>query len=490
MIVFSPGWDEFHSAFLNWDVFKASFPDIAHAFLLNVKIFCIAEPIILVLALVVAVVRGLPGPVFAPLRGLAIAYADVFRGVPTILVILMLGFGMPALGLSWIPTSETFWGIVALVLVYTAYVSEVYRAGLESVHPSQEAAARSLGLTRFQGLRYVIVPQAVRRVIPPLAERLHRAPEGHGARQRDRRRRGAPAGLDRGGGVVQLHALRGGGGALRRDHDPAHAVHGLPDRPRAVAPAVGGGRSMTALALENVHKSFGEHEVLKGIDLAVEEHEVVCLIGASGSGKSTLLRCVNLLEPIDEGRIVIGGREITAPGVDVNAVRRGIGIVFQAFNLFPHMTVLANVTLGPRKALKLPRDEAEQEALELLDRFGLAGRRDDYPDRLSGGQQQRVAILRALAMRPKLLLLDEVTSALDPELVGEVLSLVRELADGGMTMVVATHEMAFAREVANRVCFLDAGRILESGPPAEIFSAPKEPRTQQFLARIVAAGRL
>jgi polar amino acid transport system ATP-binding protein len=247
---------------------------------------------------------------------------------------------------------------------------------------------------------------------------------------------------------------------------------------------------MTALVLENVHKSFGEQEVLKGIDLAVEEHEVVCLIGASGSGKSTLLRCVNLLEPIDEGRIVVDGREVTAPGVDVNAIRRGIGIVFQAFNLFPHMTVLANVTLGPRKALKLPRKEAEQEALELLDRFGLAGRRDDYPDRLSGGQQQRVAILRALAMRPKLLLLDEVTSALDPELVGEVLSLVRELADGGMTMVVATHEMAFAREVANRVCFLDAGQILESGPPAEIFSAPKEPRTQQFLARIVAAGRL
>ena len=247
---------------------------------------------------------------------------------------------------------------------------------------------------------------------------------------------------------------------------------------------------MSALALENVHKSFGEHEVLKGIDLAVEEHEVVCLIGASGSGKSTLLRCVNLLEPIDEGRIVVDGREVTAPGVDVNAVRRGIGIVFQAFNLFPHMTVLANVTLGPRKALKLPREEAEQEALELLDRFGLAGRRDDYPDRLSGGQQQRVAILRALAMRPKLLLLDEVTSALDPELVSEVLQLIRELAEGGMTMVVATHEMSFARDLADRVCFLDAGVILEEGRPEQIFSAPREPRTQQFLARIVAAGRL
>jgi polar amino acid transport system ATP-binding protein len=247
---------------------------------------------------------------------------------------------------------------------------------------------------------------------------------------------------------------------------------------------------MTALTIENLHKSFGKAEVLKGIDLAVEEHQVVCLIGASGSGKSTLLRCVNLLEPIDEGRIVVHGQEITAPGVDVNKVRRGIGIVFQAFNLFPHMSVLSNVTLAPRKALRLSRAEAEAEALELLGRFGLADRGDDYPDRLSGGQQQRVAILRALAMKPKLLLLDEVTSALDPELVGEVLELVRELAAGGMTMVVATHEMGFARELADRICFLDAGVILEEGPPAEIFSEPKEPRTQQFLARIVAAGRL
>jgi polar amino acid transport system ATP-binding protein len=229
---------------------------------------------------------------------------------------------------------------------------------------------------------------------------------------------------------------------------------------------------------------------LRGIDLEVAEHEVVCLIGASGSGKSTLLRCVNLLETIDDGRIVVHGQDLDGPKVDVNEVRRSIGIVFQAFNLFPHKTVLANLTLGPRKALKLPRAEAEERAVELLGRFGLADRRDDYPDRLSGGQQQRVAILRALAMRPRLLLLDEVTSALDPELVGEVLELVRELAAGGMTMVVATHEMGFARELADRVCFLDAGVILEQGPPAEIFSAPKEPRTQQFLARIVAAGRL
>jgi polar amino acid transport system ATP-binding protein len=229
---------------------------------------------------------------------------------------------------------------------------------------------------------------------------------------------------------------------------------------------------------------------LKSIDLEVAEHGVVCVIGASGSGKSTLLRCVNLLEPIDEGRIVVEGRDVTAPGVDANEVRRGIGIVFQAFNLFPHMTVLRNVTLAPREVLGRSRADAEADAVELLRRFGLADKRDDYPDRLSGGQQQRVAIVRALAMRPQLMLLDEVTSALDPELVGEVLNVIRELAAGGMTMLIATHEMGFAREIADQVCFLDEGVILEHGPPDEIFSAPKEPRTRQFLQRIVDAGRL
>jgi polar amino acid transport system ATP-binding protein len=245
-----------------------------------------------------------------------------------------------------------------------------------------------------------------------------------------------------------------------------------------------------ALEIEGLYKSFGKLEVLRGIDLDVVEHEVVCLIGASGSGKSTLLRCVNLLEPIDAGRIVVGGEEITAAGTDVNRVRRGIGIVFQSFNLFPHMSVLRNVTLGPRKALGLSRAEAEAEAGALLERFGLADKRDEYPDRLSGGQQQRVAIVRALAMKPELLLLDEVTRALDPELVAEVLDVIRELAAGGMTMVIATHEMGFARDIASRVCFLDAGTILEEGPPERIFTAPREPRTQQFLQRIVDAGRL
>ena len=246
----------------------------------------------------------------------------------------------------------------------------------------------------------------------------------------------------------------------------------------------------SALVVEGLHKSFGDLEVLKGIDLEMVEHEVVCLIGSSGSGKSTLLRCINLLEPIDAGRIVVEGDEITAKGVDVNRIRRRIGIVFQAFNLFPHMSVLDNVALAPRKVQGLSRVDAEARATELLERIGLADKAREYPDRLSGGQQQRVAIVRALAMEPDLLLLDEITSALDPELVAEVLNLIRELAGNGMTMLIATHEMSFAREIANRVCFLDAGRILETAPPAEMFSAPREERTRQFLERVIAAGRL
>jgi polar amino acid transport system ATP-binding protein len=245
-----------------------------------------------------------------------------------------------------------------------------------------------------------------------------------------------------------------------------------------------------ALRIEGLTKSFGQLEVLRGIDMVVAEHEVVCLIGASGSGKSTLLRCINLLEPIDDGRIFIHDDEITGSGVNVDRIRRRIGIVFQSFNLFPHMSVLQNVTLAPRKVLGKSKKDAEAEAGQLLDRFGLADKRLEYSDRLSGGQQQRVAIVRALAMQPDLLLLDEVTSALDPELVAEVLNVIRELAAGGMTMVIATHEMGFARDIANRVCFLDDGTIMEEGPPVRMFSDPQQPRTRQFLQRIIEAGRL
>ncbi|QLD28705.1 amino acid ABC transporter ATP-binding protein [Micromonospora carbonacea subsp. aurantiaca] len=244
------------------------------------------------------------------------------------------------------------------------------------------------------------------------------------------------------------------------------------------------------LRCRGLRKTFGGHVVLDGLDLSVDEHRVVALIGASGSGKSTLLRCVNLLEELDDGTIELDGQDISDPRVDPDRVRRRIGMVFQAYNLFPHLSVLDNVTLAPVRVHRRPRPEAEAQARELLDRVGLGAKANAYPDRLSGGQQQRVAIVRALANSPRLMLLDEVTSALDPELVGEVLALVRELKADGMTMVLATHEMGFAREVADQVCFLDGGRVVESGPPERVLGDPTEPRTRQFLRRIIEAGRL
>ena len=243
------------------------------------------------------------------------------------------------------------------------------------------------------------------------------------------------------------------------------------------------------LRLEQVYKRYGDVEVLNGVDLDVAEGDVVCLIGASGSGKSTLLKCSNLIEPISAGRILLEGEEISSEQTDPDRVRRHIGIVFQAFNLFPHMDVISNVTLAPRRVLGMPQRAAEERARDLLDRFGLAEKEGEYPDRLSGGQQQRAAIARALAMQPRLLLLDEVTSALDPELVGEVLTVIRELAETGMTMVIATHEMGFARQLADRVCFLYEGVILEQGPPERLFGSPREERTQAFLKRVTEAGR-
>jgi polar amino acid transport system ATP-binding protein len=242
--------------------------------------------------------------------------------------------------------------------------------------------------------------------------------------------------------------------------------------------------------ISGVSKWFGELQVLDKITLDVPEHHVVCLIGASGSGKSTLLRCLNMLEHVEEGDITVDGLCLTRDKVDVNVLRKKIGIVFQAYNLFPHMTVLQNVMLAPRKALGITRDEAEERARPLLRRIGLEAKANEYPDRLSGGQQQRVAIIRALAMQPKLMLLDEITSALDPQLVSDVLELVRELADAGMTMILATHEMGFAREVADKVCFLDAGCILEEGTPQQIFSDPQQARTRQFLSRVLDAEKM
>ena len=244
---------------------------------------------------------------------------------------------------------------------------------------------------------------------------------------------------------------------------------------------------MTALLwAEDLWKSFGDREVLKGVSLELAAHEVVAVIGASGSGKSTLLRCLSLLEPIDDGRIMLGDEDISDPRVDANRVRARFGVVFQSYNLFPHMSVLDNVTLASRVVHKEPKKDAEARGLALLERVGLADKARDHPDRLSGGQQQRAAIVRAIATDPEILLLDEITSALDPELVGEVLELVRELAEEGTTILMATHEMAFARDVAHRVVFLDAGRILEQGPPAEVFGNPREERTKEFPTRFLA----
>ena len=247
---------------------------------------------------------------------------------------------------------------------------------------------------------------------------------------------------------------------------------------------------MAFLEINQVFKRFGQVEVLRGIDLDVDLHQVVCLIGASGSGKSTLLRCINALEVIDGGEIRLDGDRVSGRGIDVDALRQEVGIVFQSFNLFPHMRVIDNITLAPRKVLGMNHDEAEAKAMALLRRVGLTEKATDYPDRLSGGQQQRVAIVRALAMGPKLMLLDEITSALDPELVAEVLNIVRDLASEGMTMMLATHEMGFAKEVSSKVCFLHQGVILEEGPPEKIFGDPSEDRTREFLKRIVDAGRL
>ncbi|MFY1620834.1 amino acid ABC transporter ATP-binding protein [Micromonospora sp. WMMD736] len=247
---------------------------------------------------------------------------------------------------------------------------------------------------------------------------------------------------------------------------------------------------MTLLRCRGLRKEFAGHVVLDGLDLAVAEHRVVALIGASGSGKSTLLRCVNLLDELDDGTIELDGEEISDPRVDADRVRRRIGMVFQAYNLFPHLSVLDNITLAPRRVHRRARAQAEAEARDLLDRVGLGAKAHAYPDALSGGQQQRVAIVRALANSPRLMLLDEVTSALDPELVGEVLTMIRDLKADGMTMVLATHEMGFAREVADELCFLDAGRVVESGPPEQVLGEPTQPRTRQFLRRIIEAGRL
>jgi polar amino acid transport system ATP-binding protein len=379
------------------------------------------------------------------------------------------------------------WGGVALVLSYSAYVAEVFRAGIESVHPSQRMAARSLGPGRPQTLRHVVLPQAVRRVYAPLLNDLVSLMKDSGLVSL----LGVTIDAVRAASIDSARSFNYtpyvvAGRAVPAAHHPADPAHRRDLLP-GVAPARAAERRLMTpvLRMREVSKVFGSSWVLQGVDLELADGTATALIGASGSGKSTLLRCANLLEQVDDGVIELDGRDITDPRVDPDEVRRHIGVVFQAYNLFPHRSVLDNITLAPRKVHRTPRAEAEERALELLSRFGLGDKAADYPDRLSGGQQQRVAIVRAIATRPRLLLLDEVTSALDPELVGEVLELVEELKDEGMTMLLATHEMAFARGVADEVCFLDRGRVLERGPAAQVLGDPQQERTQQFLRRVL-----
>jgi polar amino acid transport system ATP-binding protein len=488
----APGWDRVRTSFFNGERFREDFPELLSYLWVDVKLFLWCAPCILVWGLVIALCRNTRNPVLFPVRLFAAAYTDVFRGVPIILTIYIIGFGVPGLGLDRPWNSPYIWGPVALVLAYSAYVAEVFRAGIESIHESQRAAARSLGLRHGQTMRFVVLPQAARRVIPPLMNDFLSLQKGRRARQPHRPHRGLPPRELAQGPLRQLHPARRGGDHLPRDHDPAHPPRRLV-HPPAAAPHRRIGHDMTGgpkLAIERVRKSFGTKVVLDDVSLTVDDHEVVCLIGASGSGKSTLLRCVNLLEPIDRGAILLDGTDISRPGLDPDPIRARIGMVFQSYNLFPHMSVLANITLAPRRVRSVGRRDAETQAMQLLERFGLADKSAAYPDQLSGGQQQRVAIVRALAMQPEIMLLDEITAALDPVLVGEVLEVVREMRGTGMTMVLATHEMGFAREIADTVCFLDGGRILEQGPPEQIFTAPREQATRDFLARVIASGRL
>jgi polar amino acid transport system permease protein len=466
----SPGWDRVKGSFFSWQIAKESFPAVVEGLWLNIRMLVVCAVLALALGLLIAVLRTLRGPVFFPVRAMATLYTYAFRGVPLIIVIYLFAFGIPGLRLQGTPNVYVLGG-AALVVTYGAYLAEVFRAGIESVHPSQLAAARSLGLTYRQTMRHVVLPQAVRRVAPPLLNDTV-------ALQKD----------------VGLVSLAGPIDAVRAAQ--IATAENFNYTPYIVAAVLFVLLALPLIAvtdwvaIDKVRKVFGASVVLDDLRLAVDEHQVVALIGASGSGKSTLLRCVNLLEQIDDGAIHLDGEDITDPRVNPDEVRQRIGMVFQSYNLFPHMTVLDNITLAPTRVHRKAAGEAREQAMEWLNRVGLGDKSGSYPDRLSGGQQQRVAIVRALVNSPRLLLLDEVTSALDPELVGEVLTMIRDLKDEGMTMVLATHEMGFARQVADQVVFLDGGRVLESGPPARVLGDPTEPRTRQFLARIIEAGRL
>ncbi len=476
---------------------------------------------IVALSLTIAVMRTIRGPIAFPLRLLGTVYVDVFRGLPLILLLFVLGFGGPALNLSGLPRSAAVLGVHGA----GAVLLRLRRRGVPRRHRVRApvaAAGRSVtGLTSTQTLRHVVLPQAWRRVLPPLMNDLVSLQKDSGliavlgvidaikaaqietaqdfnytpyvvagflflcltipmARATDwyARKQGfhGAGGHDVSDGVER--------GTSERPSSPASDVSDGDERGSSERPSSPVGDVSALLEMRGVRKAFGENVVLRDIDLAVEPGQCVVLIGASGSGKSTLLRCANLLETIDDGVITFEGADISDPGVDGDAVRARMGLVFQAFNLFPHLTVLGNVTLALRKVHGVAAVEADQRGTAMLERVGLAEKSGARPDDLSGGQQQRVAIARALVTNPGLMLLDEVTSALDPELVGEVLDLLTGLRDDGVTMLLNTHEMGFARDVADTVCFLHDGEIHESGTPDQVLGDPQEQRTRAFLSRL------
>ena len=446
-ITSTPGWPRVRETFFDPQRALEALPAVAVGLWLNIRVMLVCGVLIAVFGLTLAVLRTLRGPVFFPVRAFVAGYTDLFRGLPLLLVIFLLGFGVPALNLRGLPDSPLIWGGAALVLTYTAYVAEVFRSGIESIHPSQRAAARSLGLSYAQSLRFVVLPQATRRVVPPLLNDLV-------SLQKD-------SGLIAVLGVID--AIRAAQIETATDFNfTPYVVAGalfvfltipltrITDWVARRQGWYGGRRGGRPRRCEPARSRAGSAQGVRGpvvlddLDLTVDRGECVVLIGGSGSGKSTLLRCLNRLETVDDGQIMLDGQDITDPRVDVDAVRSRVGIVFQAFNLFPHLSVLENITLAPIRVHRVPPDEARRRAQDMLERVGLADRAGMHPDQLSGGQQQRVAIARALVNAPVLMLLDEVTSALDPELVWEVLALLRELRTDGMTMVLATHEMAFA----------------------------------------------
>ena len=422
-----------------------------------------------IIGLLIAVVRtahdscrmGKSNIILSILNAVCKLYLTVIRGTPMMVQLLIMGF------VIMVPKDDTarlVCGIVTLGINSGAYVAEIVRGGLMSVNPGQMEAGRSLGLNYAQTMRLIVIPQAIKNILPALGNEMIT--------------------LLKDTSLVSVIALRDVTKQAQNIVSNTYQAY-VPYVSLASCSAFLRGGCAKVIDVKNLHKSFGNHEVLKGVNEHIEKGEKVVVIGPSGSGKSTFLRCLNLLEEPTGGEIIFEGQNITAKDTDINLVRRRMGMVFQQFNLFPHLTVRENIKLAPVKLKVMTDEEADKRALELLARVGLPDKADSYPAQLSGGQQQRIAIARALAMNPDVMLFDEPTSALDPEMVGEVLEIMKELADDGMTMVVVTHEMGFAREVATRVLFMDGGNIVEQNEPKEFFANPQHPRLKDFLSKVL-----